>query len=246
MKPCTVYLVRCLSNDKVYVGIADKVGSRQRQHLGDARRNPKYPFQKALRKHGISNFEWIVVSTLPSREEACLLERLLISVLLATEPEYGYNLTDGGEGVRGPRVHRKSQKGRVFSDEHRARMSQSRRKRGPFSLESREKMSKTHMGKPANFSPEALAKISAANKGKKRSAATRAKMSVARKGKPRKPLSEETRAKMSVAHKGKTLSDAAKAKLSFFHKGKRLSEETKAKMRGPRGPHKMKMEKNSA
>ena len=64
-----------------------------------------------------------------------------------------------------------------------------------------------------NFKPhtaEAKAKLSAANKGQKRSAETRAKMSAAKKG---APLSETHKAAISAAKRGKPWSEAAKARV---------------------------------
>jgi hypothetical protein len=64
--------------------------------------------------------------------------------------------------------------------------------------------------------PEHCAKLSLANRGKKRSDETRAKM--------RKPKSAEHRAKLSAAHKGKKLSIATRSAMSRAHTGKPLSE----------------------
>lgn len=51
-------------------------------------------------------------------------------------------------------------------------------------------------------------------KGTSLSESHKAKVSAAQKGKKRGPLSAETKAKMSVAHKGKSLSAETKAKIS--------------------------------
>lgn len=72
-----------------------------------------------------------------------------------------------------------------------------------------------------------LAKIRAANKGKKLSAGTKRKIGATQKG--RRPT-EESKAKMSTAKKGKKLSAETKAKISAANRGKKHTEETKAKM----------------
>lgn len=89
-------------------------------------------------------------------------------------------------------------------------------------------------GKP---SAEVRAKMSAAQKGKKRrplSLETRAKMSAARKGKKPKPLSPEARAKLSAALVGKTTSQETRTKISERLKGHSVSPETRTKMSATR------------
>lgn len=91
-----------------------------------------------------------------------------------------------------------------------------------------------------NKSEEHRAKISAANKGKKRSDATKRKMSAAKIGKKGKKLSEETKAKISAARKGKKFTAEHRAKISAakigkkgkkpWNKGKKLSAEHRAKI----------------
>lgn len=63
----------------------------------------------------------------------------------------------------------------------------------------------------------------------------RAKMSAAQKGKKRPPHTEERKARIAASLKGRKrppLTDERKAKLSAAKKGKKLSDETRAKMRG--------------
>lgn len=81
------------------------------------------------------------------------------------------------------------------------------------------------LGRPT--SKETKAKLSAANKGKVRTAAMRAHWSAVHKG---KKLPEETRKKMSEAQKGRKLTEEHKRKLSEALKGKYVSEETRKKI----------------
>jgi group I intron endonuclease len=73
----------------------------------------------------------------------------------------------------------------------------------------------------------ARAKMSAAKRGKPKSAEHRAKMSAAKRG---KSLSAETRAKISAASLGKSHTTETRAKISAANLGKSLSAETRAKM----------------
>ena len=80
------------------------------------------------------------------------------------------------------------------------------------------------------FTDDVRAKMSAAKRGKPKSAETKAKLSAAQKGIKRGSPSAETKAKLSAAHKGKTLSAETKAKMSAAQKGKPKSAEARAKM----------------
>lgn len=96
------------------------------------------------------------------------------------------------------------------------------------SHQARANMSAWQKGKPK--SAETRAKISAANKNRVHSYQARAKMSVVSKGKPK---SAETRAKISAANKGRVLSSRSAEhieKLSAANKGKVRSIESCEKM----------------
>lgn len=99
------------------------------------------------------------------------------------------NKTDGGDGVSGL----------VMSDY------------------SRQKMSEKAKGRPGNITML----------GRKHSDETRAKMSAAHKGKQK---SAEHAAKVGASHKGRKLSENHIEKLSVAHKGKITSQETRAKL----------------
>ena len=87
---------------------------------------------------------------------------------------------------------------RVWTAEAKAKISAANRRRSPETLA---RMSIKH------FSPEARARISAAQKGRQASAETRAKMSAASKGRPK---SAETRARMSAAAKKRKRQDGGR------------------------------------
>ena len=70
-------------------------------------------------------------------------------------------------------------------------------------------------------SPEARAKMSAAQKGKKQSPETIAKRIAAIKGRPRPP---HVRAKISASHMGIRPSDASRLKMSLAKKGKKKKD----------------------
>ena len=104
--------------------------------------------------------------------------------------------------------------------------------------------------------PEALAKMSAAQTGRVKSEETRAKIGAAHKGRKHSPeeiekhrqailgtkASDETRAKMSAARKGRKWSDESRAKLSATKKGVSFSEEARANMSKARTGMKLSVE----
>ena len=137
--------------------------------------------------------------------------------LLQQEEQKFIDLVFGKEGCLNLNPHADRPigwKGRVHSEETKAKMSASRIGR-VHSEEVKAKMSASHKGKV--HSEEAKAKMS-----KPKSPETRAKMSTAQKG---HSVSEETKAKMSKPKNPET-----KAKMSAAQKGKVFTEEHKARM----------------
>lgn len=176
MKLGSLYVIWNDINDKLYVGITmGKVSRRFHEHIYSALANKdNYRLHRAMRKHGLENFHI-----------DCLLSDIPANRLSVFEVECikyfdsyrkGYNGDPGGRGV-----------GREVSKETRNKISKIHKgkipwnKGVPMSIELKEKLLKTHLGK-------------------KHSEETRKKLSLARKG--RKPMlgkhhSEETRKKIS-------------------------------------------------
>lgn len=93
------------------------------------------------------------------------------------------------------------------------------------------RMSKAKRG--AKQPPEAIAKRVASNKGKKRTAETRAKMSAVHLARQRLPFSDAQKAhlrKLHEAQRGRTYSPETIAKLSTSNRGQVRSPEARAKM----------------
>lgn len=96
------------------------------------------------------------------------------------------------------------------------------------SPESIARMSVAHRGK--TISLEHRAKLAEALKGRVFSEETRAKISAAKTGKKRAPYSDQARANMSAGTKGRIHSPECRAALSAAHKGKVMSAEARANM----------------
>lgn len=138
-----VYVHINKTNGKRYVGITSlDVNNRWRDGNG-------YKTQvlgRAIAKYGWDGFDHIIVEDNLTMEEANKLERQLISEWHTQDPEHGYNVADGGDGVSGFK----------FSDESRAKMSESakhrnicyanRKQHPPISELTRKKMSTNNTG----------------------------------------------------------------------------------------------------
>lgn len=92
-------------------------------------------FYNAIQKYGWDNFSHSIIETVTNKDEAGEREKYWISYYNSTDPNYGYNLEDGGY------------KGQSFSPETRQKMSLARRGKNnprygkPVSQETRNKIS---------------------------------------------------------------------------------------------------------
>lgn len=89
-----------LPNGKMYIGVASNLKKRINNHKSQAKSKQKCTFHNALNKYGFENCIWEVLVNCSSFEIALECEKSLIKSFKTKTP-YGYNLTDGGEGVRG-------------------------------------------------------------------------------------------------------------------------------------------------
>jgi len=167
-----VYRVTCRDTAKVYVGkTKQKLARRWFQHRRDAAKGRPFALHAAIRKYGEESFSIEPLERMTTEAGAYRAERLWIEQLNCLAP-HGYNLDAGGRGLSGP------------SDETKARMSTSAKKKYADKPELREAAAETLRAFPCRqHSAETRAKISAARKkqappglGKKMSAATRVRI----------------------------------------------------------------------
>lgn len=222
-----VYLITNKLTNKSYIGqTTQPLPKRWKQHCNLALRGSPTYLHNSIRKYGKDKF---VVSSLricENLESLNYWETWYIEHIKTKAP-LGYNLNDGGDGRNPtPEVIQKiseSQKGRVFSEDHKRNLSLS------------------HTGK---IMPVAVReKISAALLGKKKSEQHVLKLKQLKKSiKPflGKKHSPETILKMRAAHLGKKMSLAARLNMSNAQKGntnkkgKKLSECSIQKLRDAR------------
>jgi hypothetical protein len=189
----------------------------------------------AWNKYGEENFTFDILEEVKDRKKLDERETFWIAYCESNNPEYGYNKTDGGEGMIGYIFTDKARqnlsdslKGKPKSEEHKQNM------RKPKSEEHRRNISKGKQGIP--ISEEAKQKISNANKGKesafkgkKHTEESLQKMSNALKGKDTwmkgKHHTEESRRKISENNGrgwlGKNLPEEMKKKMSDAQKGEK-------------------------
>jgi group I intron endonuclease len=163
-----IYMATHIPTGRGYVGSSVNIGKRCRQHLGLSRRGSMTCFHRAIREHGIDEFDWVI---LEECQQAVLLTR-----------EKAWLELHGTASLRGfnTRENPVATYNREYSDATRARIGLKSlgRKHSP---ETRSKMSAALKGK--RFTPEHRAKIGASLKGRFISSEHRAKISATLKQK---------------------------------------------------------------
>jgi group I intron endonuclease len=146
MKP-VVYLVTNRNNGKVYVGWTVRSSERRfYRHCCEAVSGSSFYFHRAICKWGEDAFDVVDLCEADSNKQAKYLECLFIAALKTNDPQFGYNMTAGGQG--GPGAKTGSQNPmfeKEFSPEHRRNLSVAHLGTKP-SLGTRRKMSESHKG----------------------------------------------------------------------------------------------------
>lgn len=108
-------------NGKIYIGQTTRsLQKRIKGHNNESKRT-NYAFHKAIRKHGIENFDFEVLFECQTLEELNKKEIELIKELKANNRDIGYNITIGGSSFGSGENHPSF--GKPLSDEHKAKIS---------------------------------------------------------------------------------------------------------------------------
>jgi group I intron endonuclease len=96
----TIYKYTNRINRKVYVGKTDRaLATRHNEHKYTSKIGDTH-WANALKKWGIESFDLEVLCEVPT-DDGAFVEMLFIESLDSTNKKFGYNSTDGGEGVLG-------------------------------------------------------------------------------------------------------------------------------------------------
>jgi len=197
-----IYLTTNNIREKVYVG--KLVNERKKTYLGSG----TY-VRRAIKKYGKENFSRITLEDgITDHDYLCEREKYWIAFYDSTNPDVGYNLTEGGGGLLG--FHHSEETLEKLSESHKGQIPWN--KGISPSKETLEKLSESHKGqtpwnKGISPSEETLEKLSESHKGQ---------IPWNRGISP----SKETLEEMSNSHKGQTP----------WNKGISPSEETLEKM----------------
>ena len=108
-----VYKIANNVNGKVYIGITSQGADvRFGHHLYEARSGSTFPIHNAIRKYGVDNFTVETIAECESYEQLKELEKKFIKEYQSKLREFGYNLTDGGDGTFG-RFHSEETKDKI-------------------------------------------------------------------------------------------------------------------------------------
>ena len=196
-----IYQVKNKQSGRSYIGKTERaLADRREGHEREAGKNPTLLFHRALKKYGFDCFEWIELIEEDCPNKLNELESYYIKKL-GTKMPGGYNLTEGGEGIKGWKHYE----------------------------ETKRKIGEGNRGKVRT--DECKKKISESVKGFKHTQETKAKMSVVRKGRPGTPCSEATKEKIKESLIGYKHTEEAKANMVRHLTGRPCSEETREKLR---------------
>lgn len=108
-----VYRVVHRASGKVYIGkwLAHDVERRWRAHVRRAEMGSCFHFHNALRKYGETSFNWEVIyraRTDDPKREIARMETFFIVLHQSFTPQFGYNMTMGGDGCNvSPEGHKR-------------------------------------------------------------------------------------------------------------------------------------------
>ena len=110
----TVYQITNTKNNFVYVGLTIRnPQKRWKEHLSSAKRGTDRRLYRAMRKHGIDNFEMIILATLTDLKNSDILFKVEKAYIKEKNSYwFGYNNTIGGRGWKwnSPKRGRKRKK----------------------------------------------------------------------------------------------------------------------------------------
>jgi len=113
-----LYKITCLSNQKLYIGQTVQPEKRWTQHKTNAAsKAPNMVIAQAIKKHGNENFEFEVIASCKTQEDANEIETLLVQQYEShISTGKGYNVSNGGYNA--PKTEEWKQSVRKTWDNH--------------------------------------------------------------------------------------------------------------------------------
>lgn len=136
-----VYTIKCLKNDKLYVGVTNNIIGRWNKHVYDANHNSRCVIHLAMRKYGIDQFLLSIIKECYSKEELLEQEKFYIQTLKSHVSLGGYNTTWGGEAPMLGQLH-SLQTRELISKKLKGRASPN--KGNKYSISLKKRMSESH------------------------------------------------------------------------------------------------------
>lgn len=213
MRIASIYKIENKIDGKVYIGSTVNLKNRYKHHRSQLRGNRHHSrhLQFAWNKYGESNFWFETIDECDAKDRVnrVITEQYWINSYNSFNQEVGYNINPTAESCLG----------RIHTDDTKAKISASNKGK-VFSQEHRRRISEAQIGK--TYSDDYKKKMSEATKGKIVSEETREKLAAALKGKARP---QEFRDKMRRSCLGRAISEEARAKISLALRGRKRDEE---------------------
>ena len=96
-----VYKITNKINNKVYIGITiRKLNERWNEHRSRISERKHCHLYGAMDKYGVENFAIEQIDTATSKEELYSKEEYYIKLFNSNNPDFGYNMTQGGDALR--------------------------------------------------------------------------------------------------------------------------------------------------
>ena len=100
-----IYKITNLINHKIYIGKTKHKNKRWRKHISLSKdhdeKRKKFYLHKAIKKYGVKNFSYEIIDWFYNENICLKMETVYIKKFNSKNPNFGYNLTYGGEGSSG-------------------------------------------------------------------------------------------------------------------------------------------------